>query len=371
MRKRDALAMIDDRDWERLARYVTGESSQDEAESTKRWLEGDSARERIYEGMKAGWEAASEDGNEYGVESPQWNTQAAWAKALPRLTAAPATHATPASRMKRRPAWSVYRWPIGIAAAIAVIVAGGIILRVATNNAARRAVQRAAAPMNEVATRRGQRATIQLVDGTRIALNVDSRIRYAQTYGTSTRELYLEGEGFFDVAHSTVPFVVHTAHGVVRDIGTRFLMSDYAGGAGSGVQVVVAEGVVSLAPVASTAQGTKRDFATLTASMLGRVTSEGAIEMARDVDVADYIAWTEGRLVFAQTPLRDVVQRLSRWYDIDVRLGDDELASVPYTASLTNENPDYVLRLLAASANARLKRRGQAYVLYSREINRR
>lgn len=336
--------MMHDRHWERLARCVTGESSVDEQESTKRWVESDAARAQEYEKMREVWAVAKDD------DGARWNTASAWSQVARKVTrrSTPRAHASlefaPVSRGWR------YQWMIGAAAAVVMVIVGAFATRYAiSRQAAQELARQAAAPMNEVATRRSQRATLQLVDGTRITLNVDSRIRYPQTYGMQNREIYLEGEGYFEVAHSAVPFVVHSAHGTVRDVGTRFVMSDY-----SGLEVAVAEGQVTL------------NATPLGAAMLGKVKSDGSVEVARDVDVADRLAWTEGRLVFAQEPLGTVVQRLSRWYDIDVRLGggDSVLARVPFTASLTNENPESVLRLLAQAANARLERRGSAFVLF-------
>lgn len=208
-------------------------------------------------------------------------------------------------------------------------------------------------PMNEVVTRRAQRAAIQLVDGTKITLNVDSRLRYAQSYGSANRVVELEGEAFFEVAHmDSLPFVVRTSHAAVRDISTRFVVSAYA--AQSETRVVVADGAVVLA--------VPSDSVTLSGSTLG-VASAGKLQTTSDVDVTDHVAWTEGRLVFVGAPLGEVVQRLSRWYDIDVRLADAKLADVRFSGTFRSENPEYVLRLMAASAGARLRRSGAAWVV--------
>ena len=88
--------------------------------------------------------------------------------------------------------------------------------------------------------------------------------------------------------------------------------------------------------------------------------------MSDGVEVADHLAWMEGRLVFVGAPLSEVTQRLSRWYDIDVRLADESLEKVRFSGTFQTENPGYVLNLLAASAGARLSRSGAAYVLTAR-----
>ena len=77
----------------------------------------------------------------------------------------------------------------------------------------------------------------------------------------------------------------------------------------------------------------------------------------------DYVAWTSDRLTFTNAPLRDVLPRLNRWYDIDLRLGDTTLAAVPYTASLSQEPVETVVQLLAAAVGARVERRGATIML--------
>jgi ferric-dicitrate binding protein FerR (iron transport regulator) len=213
--------------------------------------------------------------------------------------------------------------------------------------------------MREVATVRAQRAQLRLRDGTRVTLGVDSRLRYSQAFATATtRDVYLEGEAYFEVARDTLrPFRVHAGDAVTRVLGTRFGVRAYA--EERGVRVVVAEGKVALARAAAAAPDVvlgRGDLADL---------KIGAPPVIRHgVDVSSYLAWVDGRLAFTDTPLGEVVLRLSRWYDLDVRLGDPSLANDPYTMSLRgDEPPEHVLRVIAAAVGARLERRGTAYVI--------
>jgi transmembrane sensor len=383
-----SFAMIDDRDWERLARFITGEAAPDEAASTHVWLEADNARREVYERMRHTWELAK-------VDPSQWNSRAAWRHVAPHLsnaaipTSAEGERATPRgharvklTRVSGNNRWHPSRWSVaaGIAAGL-VILAGGVlsprILGDRRAAAARIGAAAKAETMNEVVTRRAQRATIQLADGTRITLNVDSKLRYPQGYGVSSRDLHLEGEAFFDVAHGTIPFVVHTAQGVARDVGTRFVVTAYP--STNDTRVVVSDGMVVLTShdsarnstamaesVAATAAA-ERDSVVLTSATLGVASPNGEVRMSEGIDVADHLAWIEGRLVFVGAPLGEVVQRLSRWYDIDVRLADASLESVRFSGTFQTENPGYVLNLLAASAGAKLARSGAAYVLSARK----
>src|SRR5204863_7767682 len=95
----------------------------------------------------------------------------------------------------------------------------------------------AAGPVHEIATRRGQPATLRLPDGTRVDLGVASAIRYAPAYGGRERDVYLEGEAYFEVAPDPkTPFTVYAANAITRDRGTKFGVSAYPGA--SQVEVV-------------------------------------------------------------------------------------------------------------------------------------
>jgi ferric-dicitrate binding protein FerR (iron transport regulator) len=216
--------------------------------------------------------------------------------------------------------------------------------------------------MNEVATKLGERATIRLVDGTRITLNVDSRLRYAQSYGVSARDVYLDGEAYFDVTHDVAkPFVVHTRAGLAEDLGTAFAVRAYT--EDSSTQVVVTSGRVALHPTLSSRPASVRAGAItpalLSAGDLARVRTNGTLDVQRDVNANPYIAFTEGKIIFDDTPVREALRRLSRWYDLDFQLTDSTLARHKITASFRGESPEKVIALIAFTLQARYEQYGR------------
>ena len=237
------------------------------------------------------------------------------------------------------------RWATWRAAAVALVacatVAGVVVHR-------RRAD---VGPLREFATRRGQRATLRLADGTRVELGVASAIRYASTFGRRARDVYLEGEAYFEVAPDPKkPFTVYAANAITRDRGTKFGVSAYPGA--SHVEVVVVEGSVDLSG------------RVLGAADLGRLDRGGRVRVEHGVDPAARLGWRIGRLVFRNTPLREALPELGRWYDADLRLGDSALGDYPLTASWRGEPLDRVLDLITAALHIRVARRGSTILLY-------
>jgi hypothetical protein len=85
----------------------------------------------------------------------------------------------------------------------------------------------ASALLHQIATETGQRASVTLSDGSHVTVGGASRIRVAPTFGR-TREVYLDGEAFFEVAHdASRPFIVRAARGTARAVGTKFNIDAY------------------------------------------------------------------------------------------------------------------------------------------------
>lgn len=210
--------------------------------------------------------------------------------------------------------------------------------------------------MRQVATAKGHLTSVRLSDGTRVLLSADSKLRFPAGFG-GTRDVYLEGEAFFDVMHDpSRPFVVHAAGASTRVLGTKFSVRAYAGE--PDVRVAVAEGRVRLRPErADSAAGV-----VLARNQLGRVSLAGEVSVHRDVDVQEYMDWVSGRIAFEDAPLREVLRELRYWYDADFILTDPSLDSLRLTAAFRQEPLDVVVRAIARTLDLEWQRAGSAIV---------
>jgi transmembrane sensor len=176
-------------------------------------------------------------------------------------------------------------------------------------------------------------------------------VRVAADFGASRRDVYLDGEGYFEVVHDeTRPFTVYAGNTSVRDIGTAFSVRSYA--ADSAVQVVVREGEVAVAGVGR-----------LRAGDIGRVSITGEVSVRRAVDVEPHLAWTSGRLTYTDAPLADVLADLRRWYGADVELADTAIMHLPFTGTLADTAPDEAVAQLAATMGLLVQVDGKHIVL--------
>ncbi|MGH7717880.1 MAG: FecR family protein, partial [Gemmatimonadaceae bacterium] len=226
----------------------------------------------------------------------------------------------------------------------------------------------------EYRTLRGQRLALRLTDGTQVTLAPGSVLRRSSDYGERERRLELEGEAYFVVTHDSArPFTVHTRRLVARDLGTRFNVRAYPDEGAT--DVVVAEGKVAVegprgarrsdttqaGPASAELPG--RRIAMLTAGQLGRMDASGEITLRSGVDLERRLAWTEGRLVFNDTPLGEVERQLERWYDIEVRLATTNLRPLRVTGAFDDEPLTQVLEAVARSLDLIVRHTGGSYEL--------
>src|SRR5437762_10562191 len=222
-----------------LIRYFSGQLTESERIAFEAWIAEDPAREEEVQRLRDLWGASA-------AVSDQPDTEAALAQLKERLQVRPPlaaqTHhrASPLSTEWRggqgvRTAW-------GVAAAVALLVGGGAVWFTMRS---RIPASDQRAPMWTYATARAQRATLTLPDSSKVTLNTETRLEIPASFGRRTRDVYLDGEAYFEVAHDHKrPFRVHAGSAVTEVLGTKFGVRAREGE--SAVQVAVAEGRVAL-----------------------------------------------------------------------------------------------------------------------------
>ncbi|MBK1440681.1 FecR domain-containing protein [Parapedobacter sp. ISTM3] len=166
-------------------------------------------------------------------------------------------------------------------------------------------------PLHAISTPRGGQYQVVLPDGSDVWLNADSRLRFPPVFTAGRREVYLEGEGLFDVAHADQPFIVHTAGQQVQVLGTAFNIRAYAGE--PIIQTTLLRGSVAISPL----QGSSGPLRLKPnqQAVLNRQTLAVAVA---NVNAQEYASWKNGYFTFANTALATVMQDIARWYDVTI-----------------------------------------------------
>jgi transmembrane sensor len=308
-----------------IARYLAGTCTPEDELRVRAWLDAHpQVRARLLEG-----DASVVTGAETSEALERLRS-----RMHPEGTAA---EPLPLSFGDRRQPARIYRWGVA-AAAIAAVVLFFMLMVPSTDSG------------NDVpgilfSTGAGERQEITLADGSRLVLGPESRAVIASDFGSVSREVRLEGFGYFEVATGDVPFVVLTNRLRTEVLGTRFIVEDFAGETAGGV--VVGEGRVAVRTVMAAASGA----AILSAGRQARFAPEGGTLEAGDADLEAAFSWREGRLVFRGATLDEVARDLRRWRGIEVRLADPSLAFLRVDATFRDESAEDIAIILSTALN--------------------
>ncbi len=191
------------------------------------------------------------------------------------------------------------------------------------------------APVQTYETRKGQRQTIALADGSSLQLNTDTRVTVQLS--SHARKLVLErGEVALKVTHdASRPLTLTAGEAQITDLGTEFNVRRDDDG---GVAVAVREGEVQFADAGAPATTLQRgDVARHAAGSAGAVVSHG--------DPDEAFAWQKAHAIYRDQPLAVVAKDLNRYFDKPIVV-DDQAGKLRVSAILTLDSEPLVVRRL-------------------------
>lgn len=169
-----------------------------------------------------------------------------------------------------------------------------------------------AAAFNQLITPYGKRGTLVLEDGTKIWLNARSRIIYPTQFSDHQREVFVEGEVYFDVTPDKKrPFIVKTDRINVQVLGTKFAISAYKEEKQS--HVVLASGTVNV----YTEQNKKEKYK-LSSNEIYELSENGQAKVAYVADISRYTSWIDGVYQFEHESLVSIVSLMKRFYGQEI-----------------------------------------------------
>jgi len=212
--------------------------------------------------------------------------------------------------------------------------------------------------LNQLIIPYGKTSELVLPDGTKVFLNAGSRLGYPERFTGETREVFLNGEAYFEVKHdSKHPFVVLVNDLKIKDLGTKFNISAYSSDAR--VETVLAEGKVSIRQNNSGFFTSDTELSPGQLALFNR--QEGKITV-ENVDVDEYILWTHGIVKFETVDLSRVIKKIERYYNIHFRYDDPMLGAVLISGKLElKEDKREVLERIARTASVKIEEAGEGY----------
>lgn len=227
------------------------------------------------------------------------------------------------------------RW--WMAAASVILLAGGFY-----------SVHQLLTKSPELRTAYGEVRENRLPDGTDVVVNADSKLIYSTGWKDGKdREVWLKGEAFFHVSKTPLKsrFIVHTDHFDIIVTGTQFNVVNRQGK----TNIMLKEGSVTL----HTEEGKELkmvpgDFVEYHSTQLEK----------KQVKNDSLLAWREHKLLFDNTPVRELVQIIREHYGITVQLAGDRIGDKTISGILPNDNLEVLLQALEATADFEIVREG-------------
>ncbi|WP_018338745.1 FecR family protein [Butyricimonas synergistica] len=200
---------------------------------------------------------------------------------------------------------------------------------------------------NRLRVPRGGEYKIELEDGTRIWLNSASLLQYPVSFAKDKREVYLEGEAYFEVKRDTArPFVVHAGAQEISVLGTSFGVTCYEGTTDDYTTLVSGKVKVKFERVDKSC--------VLQPGMQVAYNKASGVVTERNVDVSEYVAWKDGIYVFKQKRLEDILTTLSRWYDFQVFYRNEDVKDVMFSGEVKRFGDfSYLLRLIERTSDVK------------------
>lgn len=184
----------------------------------------------------------------------------------------------------------------------------------------------------------GKKFKLVLSDGTKVDLNAGTSLKYPVNFIEGvTRDVFLTGEAFFDVAHDKKhPFIVHTDKLGVTVLGTKFNVNSYTDEAATDVTLI--EGSVRL----NTDTNLNNSVLLQPGFKGGVIDGSSKIEVQK-VNTSLYTAWIHGELVIRNLPFKQIIKRLERQYNVNIKNENQSLDREKFNASFKNQSIENIL----------------------------
>jgi ferric-dicitrate binding protein FerR (iron transport regulator) len=190
-----------------------------------------------------------------------------------------------------------------------------------------------------LSTQKGEQTGLTLPDGSKVWLNVDTKLRYPLDYGVKSRSVELEGEAYFEVAENeALPFEVTSGAVTTQALGTRFVISAYPEQAKIKSSLIQGAIEISCGQAHTTVKEGQQ--------WVYHKGSSSADILPFDENYE--LAWKNDQLRFWLTPFAEVINKLGKWYDIEIEYEPEFFESETLTVRFEPyETLEHVLQVMA------------------------
>ncbi|MEM8893114.1 MAG: FecR domain-containing protein [Bacteroidota bacterium] len=313
-------------------------------ELLQRYQQGQCTPEEIIEVEK--WLASNED-EASSLDEPQLQNmeEDIWQGLEPMV-----------SKHTPKPVIPLYRQVMRYAAVVVILCAVGFsayyFFNQSDSNAQTDLAQLEA--MESIYTKRGEKRTVTLSDGSTIRMNYETVIKAPQRFEGDQRIVYLTGHAHFDVVRDTErPFIIYTNDSKTQVLGTSFDINTK-----EATEIIVTSGQVAFSDKAN-------EDNLVTLSVNNRAILDADRSIRTDVvNALALTAWKDNRLVFDGETLEEIIKVLEPWYDIEVTVKDATLLTRDFKLSRDNPSVNIIFQELAFAGDFEYQIEGKQVILF-------
>lgn len=326
-------------DYELITKYLAGEASAEESYVVTLWLETSATNQQKFERLKRLWE---QTGNIIPQQPASVDVEQAWKKFQDRVnTQSQATEGKPHFQSKSR---NLYYY-ISRAAAVIILGVSAYLLYESTKGDT--SLETRMATTN-------QTATDTLPDGSLVALNNFSELKFPEQFENDERPVSLKGEAYFEVTpNPEKPFRVKVEGAIVQVLGTEFTVRAYD--SLDVIYVGVKEGSVSVSTADSEVVLKAGESITIDKK-------NQQMNPVTDFD-ANNLYWKSQTLIFQNEKLETVFETLETYYNIDISPENRSILDCRLTAKFYGEDIDQIFEIINTNFNLSSKKVNDQFII--------
>jgi transmembrane sensor len=296
-------------DWGLMASYLSGNASVTGKSEIQAWIDSSEKNKEIFQHVEKLWKSSENAGlAQIDVENA-WDIVNAKAHIVPKYSA-------------RYLLVKSYKYSLRIAAVLLLGLFSWYVFSYVMSN--------------KNVNSGSEIVVLSLSDGSQVTLNKETRLKYPRSFKGNSREVYLEGEAFFNIVRNPQkPFIIKTAGSQIKVLGTSFNVNTKCRG---NVEVVVNSGVVSFMGDSSKRQIMlhKNDKGVL-------MKATGLIEKSVNSD-PNIISWKTRKFIFHETRLKDIFENIGKVYDVKIVAKDSAIYNCKMTATFEKLEIDDIIK---------------------------
>ncbi|SMC59749.1 FecR family protein [Pedobacter africanus] len=210
---------------------------------------------------------------------------------------------------------------------------------------------------SQVVTKKGSKTMVKLPDGSSVWVNADSRLQYADNFKGKLREVWLDGEAFFDVKKDPAhPFIIHTDKINIKVLGTAFNVKSYPKDQVIETSLIrgrievsfndrPSENIILRPNEKLTVRKDQSEPDNAEAENTPKIKLDNLLRLNAQNQVVE-TAWMDNKIAFSNCPMSDIAVMLERRFDINVEFKDQEVMKYRYTGIFNDESINDILKIM-------------------------